>query len=152
MRPERFRLEGHQVAIARGEMDQRLHSDALLAQRGEGDAAHAYAGHRAVADVDAVDPGRFQQPRALEHLVRVDSTWRIDFDADHKLARADLARQRRRLVHAARLGYVASIGNLTRLHQRLDNADWCRRRTWQDRAHRRDVFRRCPATPADDRY
>ena len=98
MRAQQLRLQRHQVAVARGEVDQRLDADPLLAQRREGDAAHAHPRHRAVADVDAVDARRFQQRRALQHLVRVDAARRIDLDADDELARANLARQRRAVV------------------------------------------------------
>ena len=86
-------LNGHEVAIARREVDQRLHSYALLAQRGEGDAAHPHTRHRAVADVDAVDAGLFEQRRSLQHLGRVGATWRVDLDADDEFSGAYLARQ-----------------------------------------------------------
>src|ERR1051325_6695537 len=86
MGAEQLRLQRHQIAVARGEVDQRLDAHTLFGQRGEGDTSHAHAGHRAIADVDAIRASGLDQRRAFEHLGRVEAARRVDFDADAALA------------------------------------------------------------------
>ena len=83
----------HQVAVARGEVDDRLEAERLLQQPRQREATHAHARHRAVGDVDELDAQTAQILRAVEHLARVQSLRRIQLDADDEAPGLQLAPQ-----------------------------------------------------------
>src|SRR3972149_5038792 len=64
MAAEDLRLEGHDVPVAGREVDKRLEADLVLHREGHGQAAHAHARHRRVADVHEVDAGGLEQAGA----------------------------------------------------------------------------------------
>ena len=67
---QQLRLEGHEVAVARREVDHALEVEVVLDAEGHGHGAHPHPRHRGVADVDDVDAGRLQQARGLDASAR----------------------------------------------------------------------------------
>ena len=88
---QQLRFEGHQVAVARREVDQAFQVQVVLDAEGHGHRAHAHAGHGAVADVDEVDAGLLQQPRGLDGALDAHRARRVDLDADDEATLGELA-------------------------------------------------------------
>ena len=142
---DQLRLEGHQVLVAAGEVDQGVDPDLLLDHDRQRQRAHPHPGHRAVADVDGVRASVLDQLGARQMFRRVETPRRVDLDADDKALVVEFLREwgAGELVGG---GEVDRDGCCCRLLSRRGLA--CR--LWLERiAHRRDV-RRGGATAAAD--
>src|SRR3990170_2322469 len=82
VRAEQVRLEREQVAVSRGDVEDRLQPQLLAEEDGHGERAHAHPRHRAIADVDAIDAGELQLGGASERPTRVQPPGRVNLDAD----------------------------------------------------------------------
>src|SRR5579859_1526415 len=77
VRAEQVRLDRHQVAVASGEVDDRLQVKMVAQEAGKGEAAHTYAGHGAVGDVDKLDTQALEMGGAVENLGGVEALGRV---------------------------------------------------------------------------
>src|SRR5207248_6038702 len=68
VRADQFRLQCHEVLVARGEVDQRVDANLLPDHDGQRECTHANAGHGAVPDVDGIRAGIFGELRAGDAL------------------------------------------------------------------------------------
>src|SRR5712691_10407701 len=84
--PQEFRLEGHQVAVSRGEVNDGLHAQVILNQASQAHTTHAYTSHGAVSDVDTISPGLLHHHCAFEYLGGVQTFGWVKLYADNKLA------------------------------------------------------------------
>ncbi len=85
VRAQQVGLQRHEVAVARGEVDDGLQVQVVAHQAGEGEAAHAHARHRAIGDVDEADAVLLEPGSAVEYLARIESLRRIQLDTDDEL-------------------------------------------------------------------
>jgi hypothetical protein len=103
---EQLGFEGHEVSVARRQVDQAFEVEVVLDAEGHGHGAHSDPSRRRVADVHQVHAGLLQEPGGLECAVDSDRARRIDLDRDDVRAGGELAgqlRRRRRLAVEADL-------------------------------------------------
>ena len=79
-------MQRHQVAIARGKVNDGLNAEMILDQPRQGNAAHAHTRHRAIGDIDAVHTGFLQQRRAFQYFAWIQTFGWIEFYTDDKFS------------------------------------------------------------------
>src|SRR2546423_5816423 len=141
---DEFRLQRHQVFVARGEVDQGVDANLRLDHQRQRQRTHPYAGHRAVADVDRVRARCFDKLRAGDALGGVQTARRIDLHANDEFVVAQILREwgRRQLVDR-----IEVEGNGEGGFVGLDFG--CGGFWFECRPHRRDVCGCRAATTAD---
>ncbi len=88
---QQIRLDGENIAVAAGVMQDRLNAGVLLNLDAEALRAHAGRGARRVGHVDGVHAQRGQQARAFDFLGAVDALGRNDFHQGDEVALLDAA-------------------------------------------------------------
>ena len=160
MGPQQLRLERHQVPVAGRQVDDALEIEVVLDAEGDSEGAHPHAGHRRVADVDAVGAGRCQEPCGVHRPLDPDRARRVDLHGDDVAARPELLEQRGggRDVASGAVDAGGRCGARGLDKRRPPLRAWAGllgRSRRADRAidrgpHRGDVGRRGPAAAADD--
>ena len=102
VRTDEVGLQAHEGSVARGVVNNRLDAHAQLNLHAEGEGAHAHARHGAVGHIDGVGANALGILGAFNLLLRRKCTRWIHLHADDELAGAQLAQQRRGLVHIGR--------------------------------------------------
>ena len=79
---QQLRLQGHQVAVAGRDVDERLEAQLALDGEAHGQGSHAHPGHGAVADVDEVGASVADELGRPQRALDAHGARRVDLDAD----------------------------------------------------------------------
>jgi hypothetical protein len=131
-------------------VDDSVQTDPALDVKRQADAAHSDARHRAVADVDAVDPDLSQHRRAVDDLGGVEALRRIELDADDKFSLRQHLLERRRLDADGGFDTFHRGRGGTGCGDRVETGRGVLAGRLQGRPHRGDVLRCRAAAAADE--